>query len=111
MSESEEITTVSGDTSTNSGRVGGTYVQMFEEYLDASPWAKKPQYMLFVFHVRTLCSKLDDEETPNAALSGAYLNAIKALEARRPGAPPERDLAGDGGTGQQASILDLMDDD
>lgn len=87
----------------------GTYSGMFAQYLDSQTWAKGAEHMLFVFHVRKVCQQLDAGGLEKAAMSGAYLNAIKGLEARRPGAKPTPDAAGDGGTGEQSTIFDHMD--
>lgn len=68
---------------TESAETPDDYSKMFTEYLNQNPWATSAEHMLFVFHVRSLCRRLDEDGLGNAAMSGAYLNAIRALENRR----------------------------
>ncbi len=91
---------------TESAKIPETYLEMFEEYLAESEWARDLAHKLVVFHVRKLCRQLDDGGIDKAAMSGAYLNAVKELEKRRPGARPPvpGDLPG------QGSIFDELGD-
>lgn len=84
----------------------GAYSRMFVEYLKESPWAAAAEHRLIVFHVEQLCAQLDNGGLEKAAMSGAYLNAIKELDKRRPGT--KKPLEDDDPA--QTSIFDHMDD-
>lgn len=116
MSESENIPVeseeISGNPPAGGGSGVGTYAEMFAEYLTQQAWATRPEHMLFVFHVRKVCEQLDNGGLEKAAMSGAYLNAIKGLEQRRPGAKPNPAPAstGEDDDGEQTTIFDHMDE-